>query len=253
MMPKNSDNMKVLPVLISFHTDGWIQRYIKQHLSHFPDHKILMVDNNPLPNDTSTGQHHIWRKNKKPRRGTYNFDSSWRESCEHERRWATQHPNLTVIRPPPGLETDHGNAIEIAADWLRRNNVDIMLHVEPDCTMTGSKWYHQLLDPILKDDMWSTFGNMLCTGIGHICPSMWRIDKVRHGFYRQPKGADKTESHYLKVFKDHDNWTHEYWDTGQKCWYEFDKLGKTKHVPLHDFVHLREGSCIPYHSCIKHL
>jgi hypothetical protein len=240
-----------MPVLVSFHTNGWMQQYVEKHLELFPDHQILVVDNNPDVGQKLERRHHLWE-----RRAGENYDGSWNVGCGTERAWLESHPSLIVLKspklPPPGSSgvrlpnplnrmLTHGEALTVAATWLRDHSIDVMLAVEPDCILTGRTWYEALLEPICSEGMWCTYSKVVYPNlkpIGHICPSMWLLDQISDGFGYYPFTEDSEEAakyHWVKG-----------WDTGQKCWYKCHKAGKAKRILLKDFKHLWRGSCVPY-------
>ncbi|MHA2427496.1 MAG: hypothetical protein ACXADB_05695 [Candidatus Hermodarchaeia archaeon] len=251
--------MRVTPVLVAFHTNGWTQQYVEKHLELFPEHQILVVDNNPEIGQKIERRHHQWDGEHYDTSwsvGWEHYDASWNVGCGVESKWLESHSGLIVLKapstPPPGSSgvrlpnvlnrrLTHGEALTFAATWLRENSVDVMLAVEPDCVLTGRTWYEALLEPIRSEGMWCTYSKVAyptLDPIGHICPSMWLLEQISDGFGYYPfaEGSEEIERYH---------WI-EGWDTGQKCWHECDKVGKAKRVELLDFEHLWRGSCVPY-------
>jgi len=248
--------------MVSFHTYGWIQQCVESFLRLFPFHHILVVDNNPRQgegvgevyraDDPGFQFHKTYRKDDGSLllNGKVVNKAEWNVQCEQERSWLQRHPKVILIEPPKRL-LPHGQAIDFALQWHRSNGVRIMLYFEPDCVIDGSGWYDNLLEP-MRHQAWLAHADQYDIGAATVCPSMWRVEKVRHTFDRVPY-----EEVRLPLFKERvhpelsghvKTWTH--WTTGGKNWFEFLKVGKVAKVESPGFRHLWDGTLLKKKSSV---
>ena len=61
-------------VLVAYRSPLWLKVAVGSFLAHFPDQRILVVDNNPRP-----GEH------------------GWQPQCEEERKWLAAHPGVRLL------------------------------------------------------------------------------------------------------------------------------------------------------------
>jgi hypothetical protein len=108
-----------------------------------------------------------------------------------------------------------------------------MLHIEPDCWITGTAWQGLLLQGLhMGADMAASHRKPY--GPLHVCPSAWRTDVAWPSFRQQLRGDDVKHPRFAELFslnvlhaqlqqeqagaQARYYWTH-YWDTGQKAWF----------------------------------
>src|SRR5262245_6434812 len=112
--------MRVIPVLVAYHTADWIRVAVESYLHHVPGDRLLVVDNNP-------------------RRG----EPGWRRECERERQWLASHPRVDLVRNAVGYSAEvnarsHGVGMNEALRLCRERGADVMIHLEPDCLVSGT-------------------------------------------------------------------------------------------------------------------
>src|SRR5262245_7759512 len=105
--------MRIVPVVVAYFTADWIRVAITSYLRHFPEDRVLVVDNNP-------------------RRG----EVGWAPLCERERSWLRSHPRVDylanpVVRSPIAADASHGLGIDRGLAWCRERGADVLLHFEP--------------------------------------------------------------------------------------------------------------------------
>ena len=165
--------------------------------------------------------------------------------------------NAKIIKGNRGDQ--HGTGMDLTASWCKNNDIDVMIHFEPDCLISGSVWYDNLIHEIHKGN-WMTGGFQYSFGPIHPCPSAWVVNEIKHTFAYVPKEKDIQHPKFRDVFNtkelmyklntelnhytDFQNWLFTYgWDTAQKNWFECainkkSSLAKTSD----DFIHFWCGS-----------
>jgi hypothetical protein len=205
--------MDLVPTLVAYHSVHWMWVAVESYLEQFPGERLLVIDNNP-------------------KRG----EAGWTPDCERERHWLAAHPGVVLVdnpAPPDGLLANrtHGAAMDLALDWCRRRAADVMVHLEPDCLVTGRRWRDNLVGA-LAGGAWMAGSVRQCHGPIHPTPSAWRVGEVRASFKITPwRGADERHPRFaglmdLEALK-HDRspmgvwigWTC-HWDTAHKAWFE---------------------------------
>lgn len=235
-----SQSPRVLITLTSYYSYGWTKSCVSMLRRYVPDAKILVIDNNPSPNDDE-------RRIKTFK--NYPYDSIARivknnsmALFEDERQWLASVPNLKVIQT--SLRLFHGEAINLAMQYARGAYFDVLVHVEPDCLITGSQWYTNLVNAI-TEGYWMASGAKLADGSLHPCPSAWSVANTHaYNFKHIYKESDYFEPQYpflVDINKTYDfEITH--WDTAKKAWYECAKLNKAKDVLTNDCRHIWAAS-----------
>src|SRR5262249_24567699 len=150
--------------------------------------------------------------------------------------WLAAHPRVDVVenRPVPGGPAgwqSHGAGVDAALDWCRRQGARVMLHLEPDCLVSGTGWRENLL-AALDGGASRAAGFRAPHGPLHPTPSAWRVAEVRANFrawqWRVPDqghplfaGLVDLEVRRATLFPPQfwPMWA-EYWDTGEKAWFE---------------------------------
>src|SRR5579864_4997424 len=104
--------MRVVPTMVAYYTADWIRVALTSYLHHFPDDRVLVVDNNP-------------------RRG----EVGWIPDCERERHWLLAQPQVDYLMNmlvPCARNGDrpHGLGVDAALDWCRQHGADVLLHFE---------------------------------------------------------------------------------------------------------------------------
>ena len=226
--------MVVFPVLVAFHTYEWIPIAVESYLAHFPEDRLLVVDNNPRPGE-----------------------SGWSPAFRRERHWLLSHPRIDVIDDRaiiPGVvaRRTHGSGMDVALDWCRRRGADVMLHFEPDCLITGREWRENLLHAI-QQGAWMAGANRKPWGPIHPTPSAWLVREARTTFQGQPKVNDLNHPRFGElvdtgILKDQSQaggawrWAEKNWDTADKAWFHASIHDRAALVTAPDFRHFWLGS-----------
>jgi hypothetical protein len=231
----NADStLRVVPAMVAYHTADWIQVAIASYLEHFPADRILVVDNNP-------------------RRG----EPGWEPDCERERYWLRAHPRVDHVvntLTPCGSNGErlHGLGIDLAVQWCRDRGADVLLHFEPDCVIEGRRWRENLLRAIESGSSMAG-SHQKAYGSIHPTPSAWRIDRVRTTFSGWERAADSRHPRYSELI-DLEKlraeveplglwpWWEQFWDTGEKAWFEAAVQDAATLVDAPDFRHYWNGS-----------
>ena len=220
------DTTNLRPVLISYHTPLWIKVGLKSFHQHFPEYRVLIVDNNPDRDEPT-----------------------WDPACEEERAWLRQQTYVDLVKNERTDKT-HGSGLDLAVAWCRKNEIGLMLHFEPDCLVGGRQWYENLVHTI-QGGAWMAGPNTKSYGPIHPCPSLWRVDRIEHTFGRRPIREDMSHPRFSELFdvavfnKQQptvalENWK---WDTGLKLWFMAAVNDKAVHVSKElDFKHFWCGT-----------
>lgn len=189
----------------------WTRISVGSFREHFPDHPLIVVDHN----------------NNAP-----------------EREFILSSGALLLDNP--GKHT-HGGGMDHALRWCLDNGHDVMVHFEPDCLITGRKWYDNLLEAI-EDGYWMAGTVRIPFGPIHPCPSAWLCKTISRSFHVHHKGDDYLHPNYAHVIDNVDltnwlnrvppDWTHaewydfwvNHWDAGGKNWFEAAVEGRAELV-----------------------
>jgi hypothetical protein len=227
--------MDIVPMLVAYHSVHWIRVAVESYLEHFPEDRLLVVDNNP-------------------RRG----EEGWLPECAQERRWLASHPGVILLDnldPPDGLlkNRSHGAGIDLALGWCRRRGAQVLVHLEPDCLVTGRRWRENLLGA-LEGGAWMAGGFRQCHGPIHPTPSAWRVDETRASFTIIPwAGADEKHARFEELMDLNTlqtdtspmgiwiGWT-QHWDTGHKAWFEAAVHDRAALVETPGLIHYWHGT-----------
>jgi hypothetical protein len=226
--------MRIVPTLVAYYTADWIRVAITSYLHHFPDDRVLVVDNNP-------------------RRG----EVGWVPDCERERHWLKSHPRVdylfnTLVPCRRYGDRPHGLGIDAALEWCRGRGADALLHFEPDCLVMGRRWRENLLEALARG-AWMAGSVRKDYGPIHPTPSAWRVEQARTSFSGQERAPDARHPRYHSLV-DIERlkaevvplgdwpWWERFWDTGEKAWFDAAKQDHTALVEAPDFRHYWNGS-----------
>lgn len=219
----------VCPVVVSFHTPLWIRIALRSFHEHFPHWRILVVDNNPQSDEPG-------------------FD----DNVAAERAWLNQQAYVDMVVQPSRSRT-HGKGIDRAVAWCREHGIPWMLHLEPDCLISGNEWYRRLCEGI-DHGAHMAASHRKQYGPLHVTPSLWaitptspssmdyadrRLDEIHPRFaelFDRPWLLNAVPAETLSFWQTK-------WDTGQKAWFDLavhdqaTQVGETR-----DFRHFWSGS-----------
>jgi hypothetical protein len=211
---------------------------VESYLEHFPEDRVLVVDNNPV-------------------RG----EPGWAPDCEAERAWLADHPAVVVVDNPvsPGdlpWGRTHGAGIDRALAWCRANGGRVLIHFEPDCLIRGRRWRDNLVGA-LAAGAWMAGSFRQRHGPIHPTPSAWLVAEVRASFSIHAWGGpDEAHPRFPELIDRAalaDDQSREVtwirwarcWDTGHKAWFEAALHDRTALVDTPDFKHYWHGSIDP--------
>jgi len=220
----------VMPVFVSWNTQQWMPVGLGSFRQHFPSWQMLVIDNNP-----SEGE------------------ANWNQSHEAERRWLQSQPGV-IVRKNNGQVKTHGAAVDLAVEWCRQHGVEYLLHLEPDCLITGTQWYANLCRG-MDAGAWMAGSHRKHYGPIHPTPSLWRVSRIRSSFDYANRLEDERHPRFLELFdrawliqavseagQNPEFWKTT-WDSGQRPWFECAVENKAFHaVEANDFVHFWFGS-----------
>lgn len=184
---------------------------------------MLVVDNNP--NNVRQMKDWNWGDNAAKKWKNYI------PYCLAERDWLEQQDNVILLKPERKKDQQirHGEAIDLAVNWCKENNVDIMLCVEPDNSFTDISWFYDFLNPILHDDKWFVAYELhnkpdkLSHAVGP-CPIMVKVDEIKWSFNQ------------VVIER-------QYYDFAQWVWQKCKERGRVQAVPRPKrFKHYWSGS-----------
>ena len=220
----------VMPVFVAWNTRRWMPVGLGSFRRHFPSWQVLIIDNNPVVGEVR-----------------------WHEDHEAERLWIQSQPGVIVVQNP-GPSRTHGAAMDVAAEWCRRQQVEFLLHLEPDCLISGVRWYENLCRGI-DSGAWMAGSHRKEYGPIHPTPSLWRVGEIRSSFDYANRLPDEEHPRFLELFRrdwllnaiteaqqDTAFWRTT-WDTGQRAWFDCAVADKAFHAEsTDDFEHFWFGS-----------
>ena len=147
----------------------------------------------------------------------------------------------------------HGAAFDSAAEWCRENNIDVMVHIEPDVAIYGREWFDNLMNGIEEGFWVSGIFRRAYADVLHGCVSAWSLKHCEHSFKDCRKGKDVHQKFYQSTVNEiqmantykkltYMRWNLYNWDVGDKNWFEAAKLGKYTKVLGPDCSHKHIGS-----------
>lgn len=219
-----------MPVFVAWNTGQWMPVGLGSFREHFPSWQVLIIDNNPVPGE-----------------------DQWNARHETERLWIHAQPGVITVQTPGPVRT-HGTALDAAVEWCREQQVEFLLHLEPDCLVSGVRWYQNLCHGI-DSGAWMAGSHRKAYGPIHPTPSLWRISKIQSSFDYADRLPDEGHPRFSELFQrdwllqriheaqqDTQFWRTT-WDTGQKAWFDCaiaDKAFQAESAD--DFEHFWFGS-----------
>ena len=216
--------------LVAFHTHQWIRVAAGSFHQHFPEARLLVVDNNP--------------KSGEP---------GFEERCAIESAWLCKQSYITVL-PNPSPKKSHGIGLDIAAAWCRDNAVPIMVLIEPDCLIRGRQWLERLVASIQTGSQMSGYFSKSYGPI-HPAPSAWDVGALKFSFETSSRVEDERHPRFPALFNveelrrivalDGDSWEFwgYYWDSTQKNWFEAAIRDKASLLPIGEELDFRHYWC----------
>lgn len=193
--------MKVSIVLVSYRTPLSTIRCVSLCRHFLPGTRVLVVDNNPD------------------------------EPCYQAERELLKLSQVNVLVPNE-IGCAHGQALDEAVAYLAKDQIEVMVHIEPDCIFHGRIWYDNLLQGLEKDKWMAGscvhgVNEPRFRGRIHPTPSAWRLANLNTSF--NCVWYDRSASNPG-------------WDTGHLAWRTAHLAKKDIVVKTPDFVHLWGGS-----------
>lgn len=222
----------ICPVVVSYRSRLWIQVALRSFHEQFPHWRILVVDNNPQPGEPHFG---------------------WYTAAERD--WLRNQPYVDVIGQPDQPRT-HGRALDCAVAWCRERRIPWLLHLEPDCLVSGADWFDRLCAGIDRGAGMAA-SHRKEYGPLHVTPSLWAVtDSQPPSMDYSNRRPDQLHPRFAELFnlpwllgEAPPRWRwfwEQQWDTGQKAWFDLAVCDRAAHVePTRDFEHYWEGSLVP--------
>lgn len=214
---------EIVALTVAYGTHRWFPTFLRTYRTHLSDVPLIAVDNNPDPRSI-------------------------------ESRWLIRQTDLILLRNE-GPTRSHGEALDAALPRVREIGAKYLLHLEPDCVIRGLGWL-ELLRNAIEEGAWMAGSHRKSFGPIHVTPSLWRIDEIRHPFDIQPREPDESHPRFAELFDrlrfntfltgkppSTREWCDQYWDCGQKLWFEAAVRDRAVLVPkTRDFLHFWRGT-----------
>jgi hypothetical protein len=143
--------------------------------------------------------------------------------------------------------------MDLALEWCRAHGVDAMLHIDSDCRISGTGWYHNLVGAIARGASMASCARKPW-GPLHPSVSIWDVHEVRASFERADGLADAQHPRFPELI-DVARFSREpdvpggdplrtpwKWDTGIKAWFEAAIRDRAVLVPGPGIAHYWYGS-----------
>jgi hypothetical protein len=230
-------------VIILYWTYGQSQNVVQSLLKHIPEAKVLAIDNNPCLHSAKRLKSYLNCKywgNKGHR-----WNRIWiKHFCHAESDWFKNHESVLYCKTTRWLH--HGEAINYALEWCLKNHIIKMIHIEPDCIVSGRQWYDNLLQAYDAGNWWMVSGVRSNFKILYPTPCVLNVKKAQvldWGVFQIDKNDEILKEPNLC---DHINiqrvFDHGYWDTSNRATLQCSLAGKAKYVDAPDFVHMYNSS-----------
>jgi len=209
--------MKLAIIMAIHYTHGWTQRFLQSYMKHI-DQDLIVFDNNPV------AEQYI-----KKTRGNRGESESWNQMCQEESAYVRNLERTTVIDVPRPTESTyelptHGDVLDFAFQWCKNEKYESILHIEPDCHVTGHNWLNQMIEAI--NDNWAVGKGIIHRNgpfVIPLCPTLWRIQETLDlgiTFNRHKPDIN----------------------TAQKTLRECEKAGKLVAIRTNEFIHYGNGT-----------
>lgn len=214
--------------VVAYKTLSWMELMLGSFKTFFPLSKLIVVDNNILSEDPSFS----------------------------DTKFLRTVPDINLLYPDTSSEASHGAGIDLAVKWCRKNNIEFLVLLEPDCLILGCKWFNELC--LNMDSFTSMVGSHKKKyGPIHPTPSLWRVSSIEGSFRDTPRGSDMTHPNFREVFdyeklinfcntsyaSDITEWFKTMWDTAQQPWFYAAIKKQARLAPrTDDFIHFWQGS-----------
>lgn len=167
--------MDCATIIVLHYTFGWTQSFLNSVKSHMPNHKIIVFNNNPFPDQKVT----VTRCECGEANNANNL-------CQLELNFVKKHSSVQcVIEVPRSKERrieklpSHGDVLEYVFDWLEEQGYTTVMHLEPDCVVSGSKWFEDMTNS-MKDNWLVGTGHLRSHGdyVTQMCPTLWSVNDI---------------------------------------------------------------------------
>jgi len=242
--------------LVLYWSYGFSMQTATQLWQHVPEAFILAIVNEPLRNDfPERAASYNTPLAKRYRWGKGNVQLKWTEAwtrrfCEAEADWFRKQKQCLVVSTPRFML--HGEAINLAFQWSRERGIKRLMHIEPDCIISGRSWYDSL-HRAWGQDVWlvarPTNPESLTPSL---TPSLWSVkDATKLDFSIQWEQPECTEERHRPYFEKANRLG--YWDTGTWAIYQAMARDKAKTADCSDFTHLFRGTSTIYENSLLFL
>lgn len=229
-----SSIIKFACIFVVYKTWRWTPIVVRSFREQLPDCELIVIDNNPM-------------------RGSVD----WIPYCGVEQNWIRSRRDLIVVENN-SADRSAGRGIDLGLQICRERQHEVMIHIEPDCLVSGRKWLENLLIP-MRHGAWMSGSLRRFYGPIHPTPSAWRTDVDWSSFAHDLRRGDSQHPLFPELFRLQEllewatvhepaamDWWEHYWDCAQRNWFRAAAVGKAELVePANDFEHFWYGSSRP--------
>ena len=168
--------MKRANVIIIHYTYGWTQDLLESWSNHLKNEKLIVFNNNPC-----------FEQSVNYTRGLCGKDKHVNTLCQKEIFYVNNNKFVEAVVDLPNSKHDsvqrlltHGECLDFIFNWCKNNNFDQILHLEPDCCLSGTNWLNSMIET-MKDNWVVGTGKIKFDRDDYVmplCPTLWNVSAV---------------------------------------------------------------------------
>lgn len=219
--------MKIANILIVHYTYGWTQDLIESWEKYLPDRKLIVFNNNPIPDQLVEDT-----------RGGLGNNLFINNLCQKELKYLYKKNIIDFIIDLPNQKNKkikklmtHGQCMDFIFNYCHKMGYEYLLHVEPDCVVHGDRWINLMLNKIKQNWLvgYGDFKENKDNFVMQMCPTLWNIQKTLNLVQEKKISFEKSIKKNM--------------NTGQEIMKEFLYLKKCCVVnSTFDFFHFYDGT-----------
>lgn len=124
-------------MLVAYRCGDWMKVALRSFWHHFPSWKVLVVDNDGDPRRPYMHSGGAWVLEQP---GVIPIANTNRSIRGPRILWPMRMRRFSYVRSRVYACRQHGAGIEVAVRFARENGYDALLHFEPDCVVSGTRW-----------------------------------------------------------------------------------------------------------------